>query len=167
MLKCPYGCECCCPTCPSSRAGHDVPALLVPRGPLNPSRNKLLSAASDSSRVWSGLALVWDGDLHHSQVCLEEGVAAECMFEVDDCNRRDAATLDVPAPMSPLESMPPHHSPCRPCSCDFLQLCHFQGPIPYFPQLLSCPGLSGCVWQCISALITIVMKAPFSGGAGR
>lgn len=91
----------------------------------------------------------------------------ECLFEVDDCNRRDAATLDVPAPMSPLESMPPHHSPCRPCSCDFLQLCHFQGPILYSPQLLSCPGLSGCVWQCISALITIVMKASFSGGAGR
>lgn len=54
---------------PSSRAGCDAPALLVAR--FNLSRNKLLSAASDSSRVWSGLALVWDGDLHPSQVCLE------------------------------------------------------------------------------------------------
>lgn len=64
MLKCTRGCEC-------SRAGRDAPALLVPRGPLNPSTNKLLSAASDPCRVWSGLVLVWDGDLHPSQVCLE------------------------------------------------------------------------------------------------
>lgn len=93
------------------------------------------------------------------------GVRSCCreLIRLGDCSRRDAAALGVPAPCHcwrpPLLIVPP--------SCDFLQLAHFQGPFPYFPQLLSSPGLCGCVWQCISALITAMVKGPFSGRAGQ
>lgn len=91
------------------------------------------------------------------------GVRSCCrdLISLGDYSRRDAATLGVPALCHcwspPLLIVPP------------VNLSHlvFLKALPIFPPAPLMAWSRCCVWQCISALITAVRKAPFSGRTGQ
>lgn len=67
-------------------------------------------AGASCCLILPGLALIWDGGLHPSQMCVEQGVGAE-FIRLGDSSMGDAAPLGVPALCHcwspPLPILPP------------------------------------------------------------